>query len=82
MPEKLTRACLVSADVDKVAISKETMYTVGEDGETIIEVPMPESIKETGTIPEGYAVEYYLDPATVVTSLARLKITTVESVLL
>ena len=32
------------------------MFDFHEDGTRIIEVPIPESIKETGTIPEEYAV--------------------------
>jgi len=56
MPETLTRTNFISADVVKVATSKETMYVVGKDGVTIEEVPMLKSIKATGIIPEGYAV--------------------------
>jgi hypothetical protein len=58
MPTKLTRACLISPNVDRVALSKETMFDFGEkDGEsTIVEIPMPESIKAAGIIPEGYSV--------------------------
>ncbi|KDR71565.1 hypothetical protein GALMADRAFT_143832 [Galerina marginata CBS 339.88] len=78
MPETLTRTSFISADIVKVATSKETMYVVGKDGVTIDEVPMLESIKATGVIPEEYAVDYHLDPATVVTSLEKQGITTVE----
>jgi len=56
MPETLSRTHFISADVVKVATSKETMYVIGKDGETIEEVPMLKSIKATGVIPEGYAV--------------------------
>jgi hypothetical protein len=56
MSEKLTRASLISADIDKVALSKKTMYVVGEDGKSAVEVPIPKSIKAAGIIPEGYSV--------------------------
>lgn len=51
----ITRDLLISPEIDKVAISKGTMFVEGEDGE-IDEVPIPESIKKAGEIPEGYAV--------------------------
>lgn len=56
MPNKITRESLISPDIVKVAISKKTMFDIGDDGESIIEVPVPESIKATGIIPEGYTV--------------------------
>ena len=33
MSNKITRESFISPGVDKVAISKETMFAVGEDGE-------------------------------------------------
>lgn len=56
MPNKITRESLISPDIVKVAISKKTMFDIGDDGESIVEVPVPESIKATGIIPEGYTV--------------------------
>ena len=99
MSTKITRESFISPDIDKVAISKETMFAVGEDGESIVEVPIPESIKTSGIIPEGYTVgvwtylfcfqclnttiallDFHLDPATVISALAKANITTMESV--
>ena len=51
----ITRDVFISPEVEMVAISKKTMYVENEGGE-IVEVPIPESIKMTGEIPEGYAV--------------------------
>ena len=86
----------------KAAFSKGTWFVIGrEDGASAIEEPMPESIKATGKIPEGYALgefkllvyislsfykmiaelDYALDPSTVIAALAKINITTVESVL-
>ena len=53
---KITRESLISPDIVKVAISKETMFDISEDGESVVEVPIPESIKATGIIPNGYTV--------------------------
>ena len=39
----------------KAAFSKGTWFVMTEDG-GIVEEPMPESIKATGKIPEGYAL--------------------------
>jgi len=49
---------LISPDVVKVAILKKTMFDICEDRKTImiVEVPIPESIKATGILPEEYAV--------------------------
>ena len=56
MPNPITRESFISPDIDKVAISKETMFVVSENGENVVEVPMLESIKSSGIIPEEYAV--------------------------
>ena len=53
---RITRENFISPDIIKVAISKDTMFDESQDGESIVKVPMPESIKATGIIPEGYAV--------------------------
>ena len=56
MSNKITRESLISPDIEKVAISKKTMFVLSEDVESVLEVPIPESIKESGIIPEGYTV--------------------------
>ncbi|KAF8703099.1 hypothetical protein AX14_014200 [Amanita brunnescens Koide BX004] len=71
MSNKITRECFMYPDIAKVAISKETMYDMGKDGE-VVEVPIPESIKATGIIPEGYSI------ATVVAALANINMTAIE----
>ena len=40
----------------KAAFSKGTWFVMDKDGEGVVEEPMPESIKATGKIPEGYAL--------------------------
>ena len=85
----------------KAALSKGTWFVIGKVGASAIEEPMPESIKATGKIPEGYALgefrllvyisvsfykmiaelDYALEPSTVIAALAKINITTVESVL-
>ena len=40
----------------EAAFSKGIWFVMDKDGESAIEEPMPESIKATGKIPEGYAL--------------------------
>ena len=40
----------------KAAFSKGTWFVMTEDGEGVVEEPIPESIRATGKIPEGYAL--------------------------
>ena len=53
---RITRDTFISADIVDVALSKATMCAIGEDGQSIVEVPIPKSMKETKTIPEEYAI--------------------------
>ena len=46
----------MSPDIVRVAISKKTMFDVGKDGKSIVEVPIPDSVKLSGILPEGYSV--------------------------
>ena len=45
----------MSSDYAKVATARPTMVQIGED-DNITEVPIPENVRETGIIPEGYSV--------------------------
>jgi hypothetical protein len=45
----------MSSDYAKVAAARSTMVQIGEDGK-ITEVPVPENVRETSIIPEGYSV--------------------------
>ena len=56
MPTPLTREMFISPDYVKVAASRPTMFKATPDGKGISEVPVPTSVKETSTIPEGYSV--------------------------
>jgi predicted peptidase len=47
---------LISPDVVKVAISKNIMFDVSKDGKKIVGIPIPESVKATGILPDGFAV--------------------------
>ncbi|PPQ66530.1 hypothetical protein CVT26_009503 [Gymnopilus dilepis] len=70
MPTPITRETFISPDHVKVALTSTTMFELGADGESVEEVPIPPSIKETGVLPSGYSV--------VVGALAKQGITTVE----
>lgn len=67
----ITRTTFISPTHIATALSQETMYELAEDGEGVKEVPIPESVRKGGVIPEGYSVDFILDPATIVMSLAK-----------
>ena len=55
MPTRLTGEMFISSDYAKVAVARLTMLQIGED-DNITEVTVPENVRETGIIPEGYSV--------------------------
>jgi hypothetical protein len=40
----------------EAAFSKGTWFVMGKDGDGVVEEPIPECIKATGKIPEGYTL--------------------------
>jgi len=52
----LTRTTFIAANHAQIALSQRTMYELVEGGEGVKEVPIPESFKKSGTIPQGYSV--------------------------
>jgi hypothetical protein len=44
----------MASDYLKIAATQATMYKTTADGEGVEEVPVPASVRETGTIPDGY----------------------------
>ena len=55
MPTPLTRETFISSDYIKIAATQAAMFKA-TDGEGVEEVPVPSSVRETGTIPDGYSV--------------------------
>ena len=53
---KITPENLISSDIVKVALTKKTMVDVGKDGKSLVKVPIPESAKATGILPEGFSI--------------------------
>ncbi|KAF8903328.1 hypothetical protein CPB84DRAFT_1774576 [Gymnopilus junonius] len=78
MSTPITRETFISSDHVKVAAANPTMVKLSADGEGIEDVPVPASIKETGILPDGYSVDFILDPIVVIKALAKQDITTVE----
>ncbi|TFK35326.1 hypothetical protein BDQ12DRAFT_726075 [Crucibulum laeve] len=75
---RITRETFISPDHARIAAAQSTMWILSKDGQSTMEAPVPESVRETGIIPAGYSVDFILDPATVVKSLAEQGITTVD----
>jgi len=57
----ITREQLIDPDYVKIAIENSTTMVRFENGE-MQEIPLPESCKETLTLPEGYAVGAWMMP--------------------
>ena len=53
---ELTRELFISPDHVKIAATQSVMYKITADGEDVQEVPVPASVRATGTIPDGYTV--------------------------
>lgn len=67
----ITRSTFISPSHIATALKQKTMYELEEDGEGVKEVPIPKSVKKGGVIPEGYSVDFIVDPLTIVNSLAK-----------
>jgi len=52
----ITRETFIADNLTKIAVELPTMFVFGDDGETVKEVPVPASIKATGTLPEGFTI--------------------------
>jgi hypothetical protein len=46
----------MSSDYLRIAATQAAMFKATADGEGVEEVPVPASVRETGTIPDGYSV--------------------------
>lgn len=66
MSTLITRETFISSDHVKVAVANPTMIKLSADGEGIEEVPVPASIRETGTLPDGYSVGKYFNQSVMV----------------
>ncbi|KIK01694.1 hypothetical protein K443DRAFT_678236 [Laccaria amethystina LaAM-08-1] len=67
----ITRATFISPTHIATALSQKTMYKLADGGEGVKEVPITKSVKKAGVIPQGYSVDFIVDPATIVKSLAK-----------
>ena len=56
MSTPLTRETFISSDYIKIAATQAAMFKATADGEGVEEVPVPSSVRETGTIPDGYSI--------------------------
>jgi len=56
MPTLITRETFISSDYLKIAVTQGTMFKVTPDDKDVEEMPIPASVRESGTIPDGYSV--------------------------
>jgi len=52
----LTRETIITSYYVKIAAAQSIMFKTTSDGEGVEGIPVPESVRETGIIPEGYSV--------------------------
>ncbi|KAF8057027.1 hypothetical protein FPV67DRAFT_1456560 [Lyophyllum atratum] len=64
------------ANYTAIAAAESKMFEFSKNGQGVIEVPVPAVVRATGRIPEGYSVDFILDPITVVSALAKKGVTT------
>ncbi|TFK35322.1 hypothetical protein BDQ12DRAFT_760002 [Crucibulum laeve] len=75
---RITHEIFILPNHARIAAAQSTMWVLSEDGQSTMQVPVIESVKETGIIPAGYCVDFIPDPATAVKCLAEQGITTVN----
>jgi len=71
----ITRSTFVAENRATIAAAQSMMVEVSEDVQGVKEI-VPVDVRMTGHIPEGYSVDFVLDPSTIVSSLAKQGITT------
>ncbi|KAJ3975444.1 hypothetical protein EV361DRAFT_1009002 [Lentinula raphanica] len=61
---------------EKIAMSKGTMFVFAEESD-LKEIPMDDSIKDSGTIPPGYSIDFIVSPERIISVLKKMGITTI-----
>ncbi|KAJ3728906.1 hypothetical protein C8R42DRAFT_655299, partial [Lentinula raphanica] len=55
---------------EKIAMSKGTMFVFAEESD-LKEIPMDDSIKDSGTIPPGYSIDFIVSPERIISVLKK-----------
>ncbi|KAJ3983656.1 hypothetical protein F5890DRAFT_1566339 [Lentinula detonsa] len=76
----LCREDFVLPDHVKVALDKGTMFVFAEASD-LKEVPLADSIKESGVIPPGYSIDFIVSPERIISVLNQVGIKTIGYVL-
>ncbi|KAH6915605.1 hypothetical protein BKA70DRAFT_465103 [Coprinopsis sp. MPI-PUGE-AT-0042] len=59
----ITRETFIAEDYERIAATQtETMVREIDDSGNAITVKVPRSIKQSGKVPEGYSVDFVMDP--------------------
>ncbi|KAJ3998074.1 hypothetical protein F5050DRAFT_1710831 [Lentinula boryana] len=72
----LCREDFVMPDHVKVALDKGTMF-VSAEASDLKEVPLADSIKESGVIPSGYSIDFIVSPERIISVLNQVGIKTI-----
>ncbi|TFK21858.1 hypothetical protein FA15DRAFT_672155 [Coprinopsis marcescibilis] len=67
----ITRETFIDPGYETVAATRTDMMFVLDGEDSVKKVPVPESVKESGKIPDGYAVDFLVEPLTLVVSFRK-----------
>ncbi|KAF5367767.1 hypothetical protein D9758_009829 [Tetrapyrgos nigripes] len=73
----LTRDDFISPMTLDLATNLPVMYVLNDGAEGLSKVPTPTSIRDSGKIPEGYTIDFTLDPSRIIASLRTAGVTTI-----
>ncbi|PPR07133.1 hypothetical protein CVT24_010483 [Panaeolus cyanescens] len=76
-PTQITRDTFISFTYIRNAIEFGYMFVPNNQGE-LIKTPVPPYVRETGILPDGYGVEFLMDPYTVVVAFAEQDVTDIR----
>ncbi|KAF9044946.1 hypothetical protein BJ165DRAFT_1404219 [Panaeolus papilionaceus] len=76
-PTQITRETFISFIYVRNAIEFGYMFIPNSQGE-LIKTPVPQYVRESGILPEGYGVEFLMDPYTMVVAFAERNVTDIR----
>ncbi|THU79256.1 hypothetical protein K435DRAFT_30235 [Dendrothele bispora CBS 962.96] len=73
----LTREDFISTMTTELATNLPVMFVLSDGPEGMSRVPTPSSVRDSGKIPEGYTIDFTLDPQRIIASLRKAGVTTI-----
>ncbi|KAK7442225.1 hypothetical protein VKT23_016196 [Stygiomarasmius scandens] len=73
----LTREDFISSMTLELATNLPVMYVLSEGQEGMSKIPTPSSVRENGKLPDGYTIDFTLDPQRIIASLHKAGVSTI-----